>query len=113
MRDAQVLLAGHIGLLRRFAADHSDTSNPDTASVRLHFFHVLSRIADDVCEGLDDLLSLIDFMASEHDDDDVLQDGALQASLGLQHRQVVCVCVCVAHVDPGDDQHPLPRNMQA
>ena len=89
MRDAQVLLAGHIGLIRRLAADHSDASNPDSASVRLHFFQVLSIIVDEVCEGLDDLLSLVGDMASENNDDDALQDSALQASLGLQHRQVV------------------------
>ena len=108
VRDAQVLLAGHIGLIRRLAADHSDASNPDSASVRLHFFQVLSIIVDEVCEGLDDLLSLVGDMASENDDDDALQDSALQASLGLQHRQVVCVAATV-HVELGDGQQLLPR----
>jgi hypothetical protein len=91
----QILIARNIGFIRRLTADHLDASNQDSAAsarVCLHFFQVLSNIVDEVCEGLDDLLPLIDDIAWQHDDDDALQDGALQASLGLRHRQVVCVC---------------------
>ena len=90
----QILIARNIGFIRRLTADHLDASNQDSAAsarVCLHFFQVLSNIVDEVCEGLDDLLPLIDDIAWQHDDDDALQDGALQASLGLRHRQVVCV----------------------
>ena len=87
----QVVVAGHIDFVTDVAAGHygASVTEPESANVCLHFLDILCDVVDLLCEGLDDLLSLIDGMASEHDNDEDVQDGALQATLGLQHRQVV------------------------
>ena len=86
----QVVVAGHIDFVTDVAAGHygASVTEPESANVCLHFLDILCDVVDLLCEGLDDLLSLIDGMASEHDNDEGVQDGALQATLGLQHRQV-------------------------